>query len=178
MGPEEAALAGLHADALALLTRVQLEAGQANQQTTAQRHQQALGFCLDKRHTQSAIWGKTTASQQRMEQTKLQKVTCCHSQLPCLCCMQALLPQLHETSPMTVMLYRSGTQLFLLCVLRLHTRLLTGGTHSACQSLAAGTHECCLLLACFVLTAAQPQLVACTAPMTVLPGRCLAYKLW
>ena len=75
MGPEEAALAGLHADALALLIRVQLEVGQANQQTLAQRHQQALGLSLDKRHAQSAIWGKTTATQQRLEQTKLQKVS-------------------------------------------------------------------------------------------------------
>ena len=88
MGPEEAALAGLHADALALLTRVQLEAGQVTQQTLAQRHKQALGLSLDKRHAQSAIWGKTTASQQRLEQTKLQQVNCCH-------CQVAFSPQLH-----------------------------------------------------------------------------------
>ena len=74
MGPEEAALAGLHTDALALLIRVQLQAGRVNQQTVAQHHQQALGLSLDKRHAQSAIWGKTTVAQQRLEQTKLQKV--------------------------------------------------------------------------------------------------------
>lgn len=79
MGPEEAALAGLHADALALLIKVQLQAGQANQETLARRHQQALGLSLDKRHAQSAIWGKTTAAQQRLEQTKLQKVHCCYA---------------------------------------------------------------------------------------------------
>lgn len=86
MGPEEAALAGLHADALALLTRVQLQAGQAKQETLAQRHQQALSLSLDKRHAQSAIWGKATAAQQRLEQTMLQKVRmqrdCMHTLLP------------------------------------------------------------------------------------------------
>lgn len=90
MGPEEAALAGLHADAVALLIRVQLQAGQANQQTLAQRHQQALSLSLDKRHAQSAIWGKTTAAQQRLEHTKLQKVICCYATL----CM-SWFPMLH-----------------------------------------------------------------------------------
>lgn len=79
MGPEEAALAGLHTDALALLIRVQLQAGRANQQSLAQRHQQALGLSLDKRHAQSAIWGRTTVAQQRSEQAKLQKVNCCYA---------------------------------------------------------------------------------------------------
>ena len=83
MGPQEAALAGLHADALALLTRIELELGQANQQALAQRHQQSLGASLDKRHAQSAIWGKTTAAQQRLEQTRLQKVKCYHAKVRC-----------------------------------------------------------------------------------------------
>ncbi len=74
MGPQEAALAGLHADAVALLMRVELAAGQAQQQTAGQRYQQALALSLDKRQAQSAIWGKSTATQQRMDQTRLQKV--------------------------------------------------------------------------------------------------------
>ena len=86
MRPEEAALAGLHADALALLMRVQLQAGQAKQETLAQRHQQALSLSLDMRHAQSAIWGNSTAAQQRLEQTMLQKVNtqrvCMHTLLP------------------------------------------------------------------------------------------------
>ena len=81
MGSQEAALAGLHADALALLMRVELQRGQAKQQAQAQRHQQALGRSLDKRHAQSAIWGKTTATQQRLEQSRLQKVTSCYRPL-------------------------------------------------------------------------------------------------
>ena len=85
MGPEEAALAGLHTDAIALLTRVQLEAGQANQQTLAQRHQQAVGASLDKRHAQSAICGKTTATQQRQSQTRLQHGMTCRLQQSCNC---------------------------------------------------------------------------------------------
>lgn len=77
---------GLHADALALLMRVQLQAWQAKQEILAQRHQQALSLSLDKRHAQSAIWGKATAAQQRLEQTMLQKV-CMQRE-----CMHALVP--------------------------------------------------------------------------------------
>jgi hypothetical protein len=74
MGPHEAALAGLHADAVALLMRLELAAGQAQQQAAGQRRHQALTLSLDKRKSQSAIWGKQTAAQQRLDQTKLQKV--------------------------------------------------------------------------------------------------------
>lgn len=90
MGSEEAALAGLHADALALLMRVQLQAGQAKQETLALRHQHALSVSLDKRHAQSAIWGKATAAQQRLEQTLLQKVDMqrrLHAHLAASCCL-------------------------------------------------------------------------------------------
>lgn len=75
MGPHEAALAGLHADAVALLMRLELAAGQAQQQAAGQRRHQALTLSLDKRRSQSAIWGKQTATQQRLDQTKLQKVS-------------------------------------------------------------------------------------------------------
>ena len=74
MGPHEAALAGLHADAVALVMRLELAAGQAQQQAAGQRRHQALTLSLDKRKSQSAIWGKKTAAQQRLDQTKLQKV--------------------------------------------------------------------------------------------------------
>lgn len=74
MGPHEAALAGLHADAVALLMRVELAAGQALQQASGQRRYQALTLSLEKRRSQSAIWGKQTAAQQRLDQAKLQKV--------------------------------------------------------------------------------------------------------
>ncbi len=74
MGPHEAALAGLHADAVALLMRVELAAGQALQQASGQRRHQALTLSLDKRRSQSAFWGKQTVAQQRLDQTKLQKV--------------------------------------------------------------------------------------------------------
>ena len=74
VGPQEAALAGLHADAVGLLMRVELAAGQKQVQAAGQRHQQALTLSLDKRKAQSAIWGKQTTTQQRMDQTKLQKV--------------------------------------------------------------------------------------------------------
>ncbi len=74
MEPHEAALAGLHADAVALLMRLELAAGQAQQQAAGQRRHQALTLSLDKRKSQSAIWGKQTAAQQRLDQTKLQKV--------------------------------------------------------------------------------------------------------
>ncbi|KAL0048239.1 hypothetical protein WJX82_010821 [Trebouxia sp. C0006] len=73
MEPHEAALAGLHADAVALLMRLELAAGQAQQQAAGQRRHQALTLSLDKRKSQSAIWGKQTAAQQRLDQTKLQK---------------------------------------------------------------------------------------------------------
>ena len=79
MGPQEAALAGLHADAVALLMRAELAAGQKQVEAAGQRHQQALTLSLDKRKAQSAIWGKQTTAQQRMDQTKLQKV--CHSRM-------------------------------------------------------------------------------------------------
>lgn len=74
MGPHEAALAGLHADAVALLMRLELAAGQAQQQAAGQRRHQALTLSLDKRKSQSAIWGKQTAAQQRLDRTKMQKV--------------------------------------------------------------------------------------------------------
>ncbi len=74
MGPHEAHLAGLHTDAVALLMRLELAAGQAQQQAAGQRRHQAFTLSLDKRKSQSAIWGKQTAAQQRVDQTKLQKV--------------------------------------------------------------------------------------------------------
>ena len=86
MGSQEAALAGLHTDAVALLMRVELAAGQAQQQAAGHRHQQALSNSLDTRRAQSAIWGKTTAAQQRLDQTRLEKVR--HSHL-CLLCIRA-----------------------------------------------------------------------------------------
>ena len=74
LGSQEVALAGLHADALALLMRVELASGQAQQQAAGQRHQQSLAHSQDARRAQSAIWGKTTAAQQRLDQSKLAKV--------------------------------------------------------------------------------------------------------
>ena len=76
MGPQEAALAGLHTDAVALLMRVELTLGQAQQQAAGQHHQQALTLSQSKRQAQSAIWGKATASQRRTDQAKLLKVNC------------------------------------------------------------------------------------------------------
>ena len=76
MGSQEAALAGLHAEAVALLMRLELAAGQAGCRAAATRHQTQLAASLDKRRSQAAIWGKTTVTQQRLDQTKLQKVCC------------------------------------------------------------------------------------------------------
>ena len=75
MGPQEAALAGLHTDAVALLMRVELTLGQAQQQAAGQHHQQALTLSQSKRQAQSAIWGKATASQKRTDQARLLKVS-------------------------------------------------------------------------------------------------------
>ena len=74
MGSQEVTLAGLHADSLALLMRLELAAGQAGCQAAASRHQTFLAASLDKRRSQAAIWGKTTVTQQRLDKTKLQKV--------------------------------------------------------------------------------------------------------
>lgn len=54
--------------------RLELAEGQAQQQAAGQHRHQALTLSLDKRMSQSAIWGKQTAAQQRLAQTKLQKV--------------------------------------------------------------------------------------------------------
>lgn len=74
MGSQEAVLTCLHADALALLMRLELAAGQSFQEAAAVRHQHSLAAGLDKRQSQAAIWGKTIATQQRLNQTRLQKV--------------------------------------------------------------------------------------------------------
>lgn len=77
MGSQQAALAGLHADAVALMMRLELAAGQSSQEAAALRHQRSLAASLDKRQSQSAIWGKTTTAQQRLDHTRLQKVGHC-----------------------------------------------------------------------------------------------------
>lgn len=102
MGSQEAILAGLHADAVALMMRLELAAGQSSQEAAAARHQRSLAASLDKRQAQSAIWGKTTTAQQRLDQTRLQKVmhcvapavapimhaTCCAQAVPCFNCCE------------------------------------------------------------------------------------------
>ena len=82
MGSQEVALAGLHADAVALLLRLELAAGQSSQEAAAQRNQGRVAASLTKRQSQAAIWGKTTTTQQRLDQARLQKVK------RCSCCMR------------------------------------------------------------------------------------------
>ena len=74
MGSQEAALACLHADAVVLLMRLELAAGLSHQEAAAARHQHSLAAGLEKHQAQAAIWGKTTTTQQRLNQAKLQKV--------------------------------------------------------------------------------------------------------
>ncbi len=74
IGDTEGALACLHCDAVVLLLRVELAAGQADQEAAARRRQLDLTQSVSKRDAQSAIFGKRTMTEQRQDAAKVAKV--------------------------------------------------------------------------------------------------------
>ena len=75
IGDTEGALACLHCDAVVLLLRVELTAGQADQEAAAGRRQLGLTQSVGKRDAQSAIFGKRTMTEQRQDAAKVAKVS-------------------------------------------------------------------------------------------------------
>ena len=102
MRSQEVAVAGLHADAVALLLRLELAAGQSSQEAAAQRNQGRFAASLSKRQSQAVIWGKTTTTQQRLDQARLQKVKRCSWCMRCMAhplhCSPTLHIRDHETA--------------------------------------------------------------------------------